>query len=91
LYYHCIEVSKNRMTSIINPVQLAGLQQAPYVMGCLVRNDSEEQIVKMLGGDEQLYDMWKSFLKHNNWIIETLEGCYITAKGAMWNKRIACA
>ena len=42
------------MTSIMNPVQLIGLKQAVYVMGCLVRNDSEEQIVRMLGGDGQL-------------------------------------
>jgi hypothetical protein len=79
------------MTSVINPVKLAGLKQAAFVMGCLVRNDSEEQIVRMLGGDEQLFDMWKSFLKHNQWMEETTQGWSATAKGAMWNKRITSA
>lgn len=76
------------MTSIINPVQLAGLKQAAYVMGCLARNDSEEEIVRMLGGDGQLFDMWKLFLKHNEWMIETFKEYSITEKGALWNKRI---
>jgi hypothetical protein len=79
------------MTSIINPVQLAGLKQAVYVMECLVRNDSEEEIVRMLGGDDQLFDMWKSFLKHNQWMTESMQGWSITAKGAMWNKRATTA
>ena len=76
------------MASIIVPAQLVGLKQAAYVMGCLVRNDSEQEIVKMLGGDEQLYDMWKSFLKHNRWMEETTVGWSVTAKGAMWDKRV---
>lgn len=75
------------MTTIIDPVQLAGLKQAVYVMGCLVRNDREEEIIRMLGGDAQLFDMWKLFLRHNQWMTETSEGWSITAKGAMWNKR----
>lgn len=76
------------MTSVIHPAQLAGLKQAVYVMECLVRNDSKEQIVKMLDGDEQLYDMWRLFLKHNNWITETMEGWMVTGKGEMWNRRV---
>jgi hypothetical protein len=79
------------MTSIINPVQLAGLQQAACVMGCLVRNDSEEQITRMLGGDEQLYDMWNSFLKYDQWMSETMQGWSVTANGAMWSKRVTTA
>ena len=75
------------MTTIIDPVQLAGLKQAVYVMGCLVRNDREEEIIRMLGGDAQLFDMWKLFLRHNQWMTETSEGWSITTKGAMWNKR----
>ena len=77
------------MTSIKHPVQLAGLKQAVYVMECLVRNHSEEQIVRMLGGDEQLFDMWKSFLLHNQWMEETMQGWSVTAKGLIWNKQIA--
>jgi hypothetical protein len=76
------------MTTIIDPARLAGLKQAAYVMVCLVRNDSEAQVILTLGGDAQLYYMWKSFLKHNQWITETIQGYSITAKGSMWNKRI---
>ena len=79
------------MTTIINPIQLAGLKQAVYVMGCLARNDSEERVVRMLGGDEQLFDMWKSFLRHNKWMEETTEGWSVTAKGAVWSKRVTTA
>jgi hypothetical protein len=74
------------MTTMIDPVRFVGLEQAAYVMDCLVRNDSEENTVSMLGGDKQLFDMWKSFLKHNHWITETMQGYSTTAKGAMWKK-----
>lgn len=76
------------MTTIIDPAQLAGLKQAMYVMESLFRNDSKEQIVKVLDGDEQLYNMWKLFLKNNNGITETMEGWAVTGKGAMWNRRV---
>ena len=80
------------MTTIINPVQLAGLKQAAYVMGCLARNDSEDQIVERLGGDAQLYEMWKSFLRHNQWMAETTGGVWsVTAKGSMWSNRVTAA
>ena len=77
------------MTTIIDPVKLAGLQQAAYVMGCLVKQQNKEEIVKMLGGDAQLFDMWKSFLKYNQWIEPEMEGWSMTAKGMEWNKRLA--
>jgi hypothetical protein len=77
------------MTVIIDPVKLAGLQQAAYVMDCLVKQHNEEEIVKMLGGDEQLFDMWKSFLKYNRWIESEMEGWSMTEKGREWNRRLA--
>lgn len=55
------------------------------------QNDGEDQIVKMLGGDEQLYDMWKSFLKHNHWMSATTEGWSVTEKEKMWSKRVFSA
>lgn len=82
-------VSENKMTTIINPLQLAGLKQAVYVMGCLVRNYHEEEIIRMFGGDAQLFDMWRSFLTHNQWIEPENEGWSMTAKGMEWNKRLA--
>ena len=79
------------MTSIIKPAQLSGLRQAAYVMECLVRNDDCKEIVRMLDGDDQLYQMWKLFLVHNNWITRTKQGWAVTPKGAMWNKQVATA
>ena len=76
------------MTTIIDPVRLAGLKQAAYIMGCIARNDSEAQVILALGGDAQLYHMWVSFLRHNKWMTETTHGYSITAKGSMWKKRV---
>ena len=60
-------------------------------MGCLVRHNDEKEIVRELGGDKQLLDMWKSFLKHNGWIIECAEGWSNTPKGTMWNNMVTTA
>ena len=79
------------MTSIIKPAQLSGLKQAACVMRCIVRNDDCKEIVRMLDGDDQLYQMWKLFLVHNNWITKTKEGWAMTPKGALWNKQVATA
>jgi hypothetical protein len=76
------------MTTINDPKQLAGLEQASYVMKSLVSNDSEEQITRTLGGDKQLFEMWKSFLKHNQWMTESKHGWSVTEKGAMWTMRV---
>jgi hypothetical protein len=76
------------MTTIVSPAQLSGLKQAAFVMGCLARNDSEDQIVRMLDGDEQLFKMWKLFVKYNEWVEESIQGWSMTAKGSMWSKRV---
>jgi len=79
------------MTSIINPLKLSGLKQAAYVMECLVRKESEEQIAGALGGDGQLVELWKSFLKHNGWMMQTPRGYSVTSKGAIWTNQPATA
>jgi len=79
------------MTSIIKPAQLSGLKQAACVMRCIVRNDNEAKIVETLGEDQQLFDMWKLFLQHNNWITITKQGWSMTPKGAAWNKQVTTA
>ena len=61
MYYHHTVVSDDNVISIVNPLLLVGLKQAVYVMGCLVRHDDENEIVRELSGDKQLFDMWKSF------------------------------
>ena len=78
------------MATIIDssdPARLVGLKQAAYVMECLVKGQSEEEIVRTIGGDEQLVTMWISFLKHNHWITETMGGWSTTAKGVAWSRR----
>ena len=77
------------MTTVIDPLQLAGLKQATYVMKSLVKGYTEEEITKILGGDEQLVTMWILFLKHNHWIEATMEGWDTTSKGLEWSKRLA--
>ncbi|MFY3742136.1 MAG: hypothetical protein HMLIMOIP_002600 [Candidatus Nitrosomirales archaeon] len=72
------------MTTVIDPVRLAGLKQAVYVMECLVKGNNEEEIAIALGNDKQLVSMWILFLKHNHWIEETMGGWSITVKGQKW-------
>jgi hypothetical protein len=74
------------VTTAIDPVKLAGLKQATYVMQCLVKGHSEEQIAIALNGDKQLVTMWVSFLRHNHWMTEESGKWTITAKGENWNK-----
>jgi hypothetical protein len=76
------------MTGVNNPVQLAGLKQAAYVMKCLVEGYTEEEIVKILGKDQQLVVMWISFLRHNQWMEKSMEGWSMTAKGVVWSKHV---
>ena len=73
--------------AMLDPVRLAGLKQATYVMQCLTKGQSWQEIAMSLGGDEQLVTMWISFLKHNHWITETKEGWFTTAKGIAWSSK----
>lgn len=72
------------VATILNPDRLTGLNQAVYVMECLVNGQNEEHIASTLNDDRQLVNMWMSFLRHNKWI--TFEGSQwsMTAKGAEW-------
>lgn len=76
------------MTTVIEPVRLAGLKQAVYVMDCLAKGHSEAQIALTLGDDKQLVSMWMLFLKHNRWMEETTCGWSPTAKGRSWRSKI---
>ena len=73
--------------TMLDPVRLVGLKQATYIMECLARGQSEQQIAGALAGDEQLLRMWISFLQHNHWMEAGLNGWSITTKGASWVKR----
>ena len=73
--------------TMLDPVRLVGLKQAAYVIECLTKGQSEQQIIIALGGDEQLLRMWISFLRHNHWMEAGVNGWSITTKGALWIKK----
>lgn len=73
--------------TMLDPVTLTGLKQATYVMRCLTRGQSEQQIANTMGDDQQLVRMWTFFLRHNHWMIKDGEGWSTTAKGAKWSRK----
>lgn len=77
------------MISPIHLPPLRGLKQAIYVMECLIKGQTKEQIVRTLEGDEQLVTMWISFLRHNKWMEETSGIWSTTLKGAKWSNRMS--
>ncbi len=77
------------IVSSMDPVKLAGLKQADYIMHCLVEGRGKAQIVRALNGDDQLVTIWISFLKHNHWMVE-VDGIWTTtAKGLAWSRAIS--
>lgn len=79
------------MTTVIEPGSLSGLKRAAFIMHLITTGQRMDEITVALGGDEQLVNMWFSFLRHNHWIIEASDGWAVTAKGSMWNKKITDA
>lgn len=55
-------------TSPVDPPSLRGLLQAVYVADCLCKGYLVSDLVSKFDGDDQLVEMWISFLKHNHWI-----------------------
>ena len=73
------------LANSINPLQLRGLKQAFYVLHCLEEGRSNEEIIQKFDGDEQLVDIWISFVKHNHWIAQDSLGQWrLTEKGRKW-------
>jgi hypothetical protein len=77
------------MTTLTEPVRLSGLKQAAFVMKCLTGGQRMDEITMAFGGDEQLANLWLSFLRHNHWIVQDGRKWSLTPKGAMWSKNIA--
>jgi len=73
--------------TMLDPVRLVGLKQAMYVMECLTKGQSEQQIANTMGDDKQLVRMWISFLQHNHWMESGVNGWFVTTKGAAWINR----
>jgi len=76
------------MTIVIEPGSLSGLKRAAFIMHCITTGQTKDEVMRTMGGDVQLVSMWISFLRHNHWITEAPGGWAVTAKGAMWNKKI---
>ena len=76
------------MTTVINRVPLAGLQQAVDVMDLLVKRRSVEVIARLPGFDEQLVTMLVLFLRHNHWMAKTDGRWAVTPRGMLWRSKV---
>jgi hypothetical protein len=47
---------------------LRGLRAAAFIAGSLAESKDKEWIVSQFDGDEQLVNMWISFVRHNRWV-----------------------
>jgi predicted transcriptional regulator len=73
----------------MNPSRLSGLKCAVYLLDDVTKNESRDEIVKKFDGDEQLVDIWVSFIRHNHWIEQKESGQFvITEKGREWMKKL---
>jgi hypothetical protein len=75
---------------VVKSAGLGGLKKAMFVLQCLDRGLTRKQIVELLNGDEELVDVWISFLMQYDWIAQRNESgeWTITTKGREWYKEI---
>lgn len=62
-----------------------------YVLQCLERGQTRRQIVEALNGDEDLVDVWISFLMQYDWIEQKNESneWSVTSSGMEWYEKIS--
>ena len=65
---------------------LGGLKKAMFILHCLQQGQTRRQIVELLNGDDNLFDIWISFLMQYDWIEQRNESeeWYVTSKGKEW-------
>lgn len=65
---------------------LGGLKKALFILHCLQKGQTRKQIVELLNGDDNLFDIWISFLMQYDWIEQRNESeeWYVTSKGKEW-------
>jgi hypothetical protein len=71
--------------------KLSGLKCAVYLLDCIIRDESKTEIVRKFDGDEQLVDMWMSFIRHNYWIAQKNGSNHqwvMTEKGRKWARKL---
>ena len=66
---------------------LGGLKKAMFILRCLQKGQTRKQIVQLLNGDDELFDIWISFLMQYDWIEQRNESeeWYVTSKGKEWH------
>lgn len=75
------------MALAVKSAKLGGLKKAMYILQCLYRGQTRKQLVETFDGDEQLVDVWISFLMQYDWIEQQGESddrWSVTAKGREW-------
>lgn len=79
------------MALAVKSSDLGGLKKAMFVLQCLDRGQTRQQIVKLLNGDEDLVDVWISFLMQYDWIKQETESdeWSVTSKGREWYEEIS--
>ena len=78
------------MALAVKSASLGGLKKAMFVFQCLERGQTMKQIVEALNGDEQLVNVWISFLMQYDWIEQHSDSdeWSVTPKGREWYKEI---
>jgi hypothetical protein len=78
------------MALAVKSAGLGGLKKAMFVLHCLDRGQTRKQIVEALNGDEELLDIWISFLMQYDWIEQHNETdeWSVTPKGREWHDEI---
>lgn len=78
------------MTALsVGTAGLGGLKTWIYILQCFYKGQSRKQIVKALNGDEELVDVWISFLMQYDWIEQHYESdeWTVTLKGREWYEK----
>lgn len=74
------------MALAVKSASLGGLRNAVYVLQCLEKGLTRKEIVEVFQNDEQLVDVWLSFLLQYHWIeqVDSLDEWAVTAEGKKW-------
>lgn len=79
------------MALAVKSADLGGLKKAMFVLQCLDRGQTRQQIVELLNSDGELVDVWISFLMQYDWIEQENESdeWSVTSKGREWYEEIS--
>ena len=79
------------MALAVKSASLGGLRNAVYVLQCLERGLTRKEVVEHFENDEQLVDVWLSFLLQYRWVeqVDELDEWVVTTEGKKWREDIA--